>query len=812
MKHVIEKLKNHKYFIIIFLLISLTAFYWLKNGLPIAFGDSGLTMFYNFSKEFSSNLYVWNNLISTGTSNGVSITLLPLDFFYKILENLGIQSAFKEAIGLSLLFFVSFIFCYLLILEIFEQSDNKKIIAFFSAIFYVIGPLTILTYLYRFQYSLYILPAAPAIFFFVIRGLKTRNLFFNSFYVAMTFFIFSFAFFNIAYMLPVLFIIISYVIYYLIKNISNKSTRDYILKFSILSIVLTLILNLWWILPFISSLQYSFSTATQSINPLQTLQITSANYIRLFSIFQFTPYVNDGMWLWKINSFKDIYYSLFFSLISIFFISIIVSSLLQKINKHKGEILFFSIFLLIGIFLGKGLLDPFGNIFQFLFMNIPFFQAFRDPLDKFTILIILAATPLFGLGMERIYTKISKKSNSHSIGLISLALISLFLFGFYIFPFWSGQIISSNVNLGNGANTSVFTKIPQYYANADSWLEEQNYNFKLISLPLNSYGALTYKWKSGYEGGDFSWLLFSKPVISSMDFGLNTPALYIQDSIEKNSSLSKIASLLDVKYIIISKDIDTTNGNYQNGGLTPQNLIIQFLANQTGISFYNSFGLLDFYNVSDKYFLPHIYTANSYIITNNITSMLNLVNQNYFNPGNSVIFFNNSLNNENISKFKEMSLDESNYHPQISFKEINPTKYEVNIENATKPFFLVFSESYDPQWKAYIGNQFNCDKIAYYNNTNVKECPEEERFTPFDISYLLTKPLSEDNHLLANGYANSWYINPKNFGSENFTITLYYLPQSYFYLGLIISGTTLIICIGYLVYNYRKNKKYIFIK
>ena len=72
-------------------------------------------------------------------------------------------------------------------------------------------------------------------------------------------------------------------------------------------------------------------------------------------------------------------------------------------------------------------------------------------------------------------------------------------------------------------------------------------------------------------------------------------------------------------------------------------------------------------------------------------------------------------------------------------------------------------------------------------------------------------------------YANQWTIDPdyiranypKEYYKENpdgsidVRMTLYFKPQSYFYLGLIISGTTLLVLIGYLGYDTirrRKNK------
>ncbi len=81
--------------------------------------------------------------------------------------------------------------------------------------------------------------------------------------------------------------------------------------------------------------------------------------------------------------------------------------------------------------------------------------------------------------------------------------------------------------------------------------------------------------------------------------------------------------------------------------------------------------------------------------------------------------------------------------------------------------------------------------------------------TPSDIRYLFRKPLNEELHFNVNGYANAWYIDPKKLGmNENFTITLYFKPDSYFHFGLIISGFTFLICVTYLIwYDRKRNNK-----
>ncbi len=152
--------------------------------------------------------------------------------------------------------------------------------------------------------------------------------------------------------------------------------------------------------------------------------------------------------------------------------------------------------------------------------------------------------------------------------------------------------------------------------------------------------------------------------------------------------------------------------------------------------------------------------------------------------------------------------------PEITFKKINPTKYYVWVRGAEGPFWLVFSEGFHKQWRAYVQTEDrrqNIDNrkwniIANYPRLGVKEAKYLQRFTPSDIRYLFRRA-DIKKHYLVNGYANGWYIDPGELGlGENFTLVLYFWPQSLFYLGLGISGVTLIGCLGYLLANFIKKK------
>ena len=106
----------------------------------------------------------------------------------------------------------------------------------------------------------------------------------------------------------------------------------------------------------------------------------------------------------------------------------------------------------------------------------------------------------------------------------------------------------------------------------------------------------------------------------------------------------------------------------------------------------------------------------------------------------------------------------------VSYEKINPTLWKVKV-NAKKPFMLSFAEAYDPLWEARI----------YKNGKLV----EKVRSIPL--------------YSVINGF----WINE----TGNLTIVIRYTPQDWFELGLKISALTFIGCIGYLFYDWRREKR-----
>lgn len=148
-------------------------------------------------------------------------------------------------------------------------------------------------------------------------------------------------------------------------------------------------------------------------------------------------------------------------------------------------------------------------------------------------------------------------------------------------------------------------------------------------------------------------------------------------------------------------------------------------------------------------------------------------------PQNIVVAYDNTETSE-----------PENSSSKISFKRKNSTLIEVEFSTKRSFDSLVFTESFHPNW--------------------ILSSARERDGKYFEIP--------KESHLKANGYANFWAIDVNNFcekslcinnpdGSRTLFMTLNFSSQRWFYLGLLISGTTLLACLGYLGYDFIRNRK-----
>ncbi|GAC1391957.1 MAG: hypothetical protein NVSMB46_06390 [Candidatus Saccharimonadales bacterium] len=174
--------------------------------------------------------------------------------------------------------------------------------------------------------------------------------------------------------------------------------------------------------------------------------------------------------------------------------------------------------------------------------------------------------------------------------------------------------------------------------------------------------------------------------------------------------------------------------------------------------------------------------------------------------------------------------------PNITeFTSLSPTKHQVQFKEAKGTFLLSFAEAYDPSWKIYLNpirNSRPCNQIASFEaiqepssmqpNRKVKQCQGPQHYIgKKDLVYLKNNSLFNDKHIKLNGFSNGWMIDPQyvkdhftsdyytinSDGSLNFNATIYYKPQTFVFIGFIISSLSGLACAGLITFTLLKNKK-----
>ena len=433
------------------------------------------------------------------------------------------------------------------------------------------------------------------------------------------------------------------------------------LKYIFLNFIIAGFLNSYWVLPGLLSI----------INSSVSGGVSNYFSVPGVKFLSFATFENSMSFLhpnWPENIFGKIYFQKpEFLLIPI----LAFGSLLFKVKK---ELLFFAGIGLAGIFLGKGANEPFGQVYLFLFQNVPGFNLFRDP-TKFYILIALSYSLLIPFFLEQLNTKFKKYRH-----LIIFLFIIYFLF--LLKPAWSGEL------------TGIFKpkEIPNEYLKLTQFLkDDKNFSRTLWIPKRQKYGFF----EPAHPAAD-SEVLFAKRQLASIS--------------------EKEFSDLSIKYLIVPTDpegeIFLKDRKYDEKQRERTIRRVEQL---------NLSQLVGFDNLS-------IYQAKN-------------PKGHFWSPSTSL---------------------------RVNYRFINPTEYEVSIENAEKGDVLVFSEGFDPNWK---------------------------------IQVLASQGETLQGYSQKFGNLNSFVL-PK---SGNYELKVSYKVQKWVNVGLVISGLTLLGLISSLIVLYYRH-------
>lgn len=544
--------------ITISLIASILVFGWFKDGYILGVAE-GTLPFYDLTRFYDQVKLAWTDTNpGMGFSNGMITAYAPTFYVLSFFERIGIPAFIIEAVFLWFFLFASALGIILFIRELFPKISSKYLLL--AALFYWFNLLSLVNIWNRFLYGFIalwaLLPLVSAIY---IKGLRKQN-FLYVFIIGIICAVFSLGLSNPVFNV-VLWFVLSFITLFYFFTTKIKTNKLFYPLFFALNLVYFCLVNLWWIGQVIRHFllgKYSeeLSSFFQDSVSLSTLTSSSQNlgdltnlYRLLHKSFFTTPFAEWAKLFLGVGP-----------VIIEFLLTAIVLLFVVRYRKNI-QVIFLALLFTTGLYLAKGSNPPFGGLFEFLFINITFLQIFRNPFEKFGFIIPLAFTPLFAAGLEDLSLRFKSK--------IRLAIYILLLFivvGLFGYPFWSGLVFTGMFPPTNDYSVGYKVEVPDYYKQADQWLDSQGQNYRFIGFPYNGQGV-TYKWEKGYQGIEPSMWLFSTPNIM-----FSTTSLYfdkIANDLEEllvkhDKSFYKVMNVLNSKFLMIRSDVDFHERNMKD--------------------------------------------------------------------------------------------------------------------------------------------------------------------------------------------------------------------------------------------------------
>lgn len=513
---------DKKVVVIIVLLSLVIVSIWFKDHKLLATGEEGL-LFFNPTRSFNNYSHLWaENYL--GRFSPLTLPRIPILYFASFL-----YPSLPVYVIQALVFFLALYFGMLgmyFLSSYFMKSSTGRLLATLFYFFNLYSQTQvwrrfILAGIFAWGY----LPFFLYIWFRWIDTGKKKllviffliNLIFSSMYSSPAF--------TITLFTP-LFI---WLIYKLLKL---KNKRLIIMKRFVLGLIFWSLINVWWIYPYLKTLNMSYSG----------FSTWRDNYYSLMGVSESFPV--KEVFLLKQKSFFNTradwykYYDAYpIKIISYITLAVLVIGIFnyKKIKNYRYLLLIG----FIGLFISKGTNPPLGKLFyKFLFSNFGFTNVLRNSYEKFGIVWLMFYSMFWSVGIISFFKSKKIILRIFSAMLIFSAIVIL------VKPIWDGSIILPYVKV----------EVPQYYLDTNNNINNQRNDGRILILPIVWGDGICLKW--GYDGVEPSDNMFDRPTVSRLSNTEQFDGVYKQllDSLKSGIDL-KIFDQLNIKYIILRRDL-----------------------------------------------------------------------------------------------------------------------------------------------------------------------------------------------------------------------------------------------------------------
>jgi hypothetical protein len=828
-------------FFVSFFLISSTIF---SKGIIMAGDWSVPATEVQVEKYSEQGMFSWIQIGNLFGMRQSSFASIPFQIAVKLCSVLGIYGGNFN----KLLLFFLFSFAGISMYSFLKFLEIRRPMAIFGGIIYITAPVffdyTIMGWIFV-VFVMGLMPLAAMYFIKAVRKNNIRYAFISGIIYAL-----SIIQSQALFWFMIIFILLGF---YLIKD--KKTFFVYIKNLTIV-IALFFLLNSYWILGLIllpdASIKGS-NVVNSSISLGTSANLRPLHILRLFgglANYQYETILGDSK----------------LALLS-FLVPILVASSLFIIKKEKKIARITLAFWLIGSV-------PFFmyllNFYRGILFYMPFSNVIRD-FARFTVLSTFAYAVLIAIVLNFVFLEKDKDKRYKYV----LAII-IFLWFFSIFPWWRGEL--TNWEISANADMRLRSKIfSDEYFSVEKDFYQKKLDQKAFYLPMG--GMMDFvndpKYYGAYREIQDIFASYSPipGVLAISDRNNGYSDAYIGLIKKQKEGLYENTLLSDVKYFVVRKDMVINDTEILDNlkSAEEKGLILKYFDGKDVLVY------------SKKEFLPHFYTPKDVILPKRSIDQLSRITVGNGYDVRSAIFYDryNKMKGKLMKQIKDEIATVApstelprNDNPTLEFKKINPTKYRIRVHNASGVFPLVFSESFHDGWRAYIAPDQNSKlKVqSSLNNYKILDGNNEDQASKNELGDYIKNgwittldnnktgkidfisknfqgtiqndnlpngsifetwfknPIDENNHLMANGYANSWLLDvnkicgnnseiamasPRNDikcvknadGTYDFEIVVEFWAQRFFYVGSAISGITLLGCIVYLGVGFYKRKK-----
>lgn len=742
--------KNNLIVGIITLILFVIPFFWLPRGFVDLGGDAGRLYFIDPIAVIKNTGSFWNSIYP------FSYASVPYLFFLNvILRIVGTSTnliSFEHGLQLSLSFFGM----YLIVRQLLFSAQNglnvqlSHVVGILSGVVYV-GLITKVGWPVA-------LPTLNQVFlnvfmfYLLLRYCVTQKFFYLS----------SALFLSIAFSInfglgnaPQLFSFYPLALLFLYIYIRFVAQIMLPWRGLFLFVVLLLGLHSFHLLPLLASLLEKRSGVHDQAFSANSIQVSGVNYFA--ANHADSGKISKELFQWWMGS-RFLSWHIPFIAVSGFLI-------------HKSRLL-----LIIGLFFAFTLFLVAANItqtgvavYQKLFY-IPGFVMFRSFNEKWFFVYAFFYTLLFSVSLYYLLRRVKIRT------VFTIGTIIFGIFVYRAYPFLSGGAIDTILHQSN--NVSAVFAIDPNLMDALAFVRTLPPDGKMLTLPLTfPYFQLAF----GKEGGAYEGISMVSNLIGRQDYAgfwtfgpYEKPMFHALNTSNKDQFL-QLLSLLNVRYIFRNSDARIMDNfplyPYLEGGTYASKEQLPPIKDQLAYDAWlgslpvkkiYQVGFYQVYEIEDSFVRPLIYIPD-YVSLDLDKGPVNVYRW----------AFGNATLCEDVLCDQKISVV-----PSVSYTKESETSFNVQIDlkGVKEPFLLVFSNNY------------------YYA-------------VDLTLQHMTDGAV---RHVMVNGFANGWVIDPANTDEKSVLQGRIYLTSmNYLYAGIATSGITLTVIIVFVVGSFirRRNEK-----